>query len=117
MRKGEVMSEIVFAIPVLPGKEELDRQTLDEMAESRRDEYEAALKEAGITRQAIWHQETPDATLAVVYIEADNPDGAQRFTSSGAPISRWFVEQMQEVHGVDVSQAGPPVSKVHDFQV
>ncbi len=111
------MVEIVFAVPVVSGKEELDRKTLDEMADSRRDEYEAALKEAGITRQAVWHQETPDGTLAIVYIEADSPDAVQRFTSSEAPLSRWFVEQMQEVHGVDVSQPGPPVSKVHDFEV
>jgi hypothetical protein len=41
------VAEIVFAVPVLPGKEELDRQTMDEMAESRRDEYEAAVREAG----------------------------------------------------------------------
>jgi hypothetical protein len=110
------MVEVVFAIPVLPGKEELDRQTMDEMAESRRDEYERALKEAGITRQAVWHQETPDGTLALVYIEAENPDAAQGFTSSEAPISRWFVERMQEVHGVDVSQPPPPVNKVHDVR-
>jgi hypothetical protein len=112
------MPEIVFAIPVLPGKEELDRQTLDEMEGSRREEYEAALKEAGITRQAIWHEQTPDGTLALVYIEADDPDAAMRFTSSDAPISQFFVEQMREVHGIDVSQQPPPpVTKVHDFRV
>jgi Family of unknown function (DUF6176) len=111
------MAEIVFAVPVLPGKEELDRETLDEMVGSRRDEYEAALKEAGIGRQAIWHQETPDGTLAMVYIEADNPDAAQRFTSSDAEISKWFVERMKEVHGIDVSQPPPPVNKVHDCRV
>jgi hypothetical protein len=115
--KGEAMAEIVFAIPVLPGKEELDQQTLDEMSGPRRDEYEAALKDAGITRQAIWHQQTPNGTLALVYIEADDPDRAQRFASSDAAISRWFVERMQEVHGVDVSQSFPPVNQVHDFRV
>ena len=111
------MVEIVFAVPVVPGKEELDRQSLDEMAESRRDEYEAALREAGITRQAVWHQETPDGTLALVYIQADNPDAAQRFNRSDTDISRWFVEKMKEVHGIDVSQPPPPVNKVHDVQI
>ncbi len=112
------MAEIVFAVPVVPGKEELDRQVMDEMAGPRREEYEAALKEAGITRQAVWHQQTPDGTLALVYIEADDPDAARRFTAADAPISRFFVEQMQEVHGVDISQQPPPpVEKVHDFQV
>ena len=111
------MAEIVFAVPVLPGKEELDRQTMEEMAEGRRDEYEAALREAGITRQVVWHQQTPDGTLALVYIEAESPEGAQRFTASDAVISRWFVERMQEVHGIDVSQPPPPVTKVHDVRV
>jgi hypothetical protein len=111
------LAEIVFAVPVLSGKEQLDRETMDEMPGSRRDEYEAALKEAAIRRQAVWHQETPDGTLAVVYIEADNPDAGQRFTSSDAAISRWFVERMKEVHGIDVSQPPPPVNKVHDVQV
>lgn len=111
------MAEIVFAVPVLPGKEELDRRTMDEMAESRRDEHKAALREAGIRRQAVWHQETPDGTLAIAYIEADNPDAAHRFTSSDAAISRWFVEKMKEVHGIDVSQPPPPVNKVHDVSI
>jgi hypothetical protein len=112
------MAEIVFAIPVEPGKEQLDRETLDEMAGPRRDEYEAALKEAGIIRQAIWHEETPNGTLALVYIEADDDDAAMRFTGSDSDISRFFVERMQEVHGIDISQTPPPpVQKVHDHRV
>jgi hypothetical protein len=112
------MTEIVFAIPIVHGKEDLDRQTRDEMAGARRDEYEAALKDAGITRQAVWHQQTPDGgTLAIVYIEATDSDAHQRFTSSDADISRWFVQQMQEVHGRDVSLPPLPVELVHDFRV
>jgi hypothetical protein len=112
------MTEIVFAIPVVHGKEDVDRQTRDEMAGARRDEYEAALKDAGITRQAVWHQQTPDGgTLAIVYIEATDPDAHQRFVSSDADISRWFVERMQEAHGRDVSQPPLPVELVHDFRV
>jgi hypothetical protein len=112
------MAEVVFAIPILRGKEDLDRQTRDEMAGARRDEYEAALKDAGITRQAVWHQEMPDGgTLAIIYIEATDPDAHQRFVSSGGDINRWFVQQMQEVHGRDVSQPPLPVDLVHDFRV
>jgi hypothetical protein len=110
------MPEIVFAIPVVPGKEELDRQTLAEMTGARQIEYEASLKAAGITRQAVWHQQTPDGTLALVYVVADDADAAQRFSSSDAPLNRWFREQMKEVHGVDISQPLPPVRKVHDSQ-
>src|SRR3954454_15067727 len=112
------MTEIVFAIPIVHGKDDVDRQTRDEMAGARRDEYVAALKDAGITRQAVWHQQTPGGgTLAIVYIEATDPDAHQRFVSSDADISRWFVEQMKEVHGRDVSQPPLPVELVHDFRV
>lgn len=111
------MPEIVFAIPVVPGKEELDRQTLDEMLGSRREEYQAALREAGITRQAIWHQETPDGTLAVVYVEADAPDSVSRFSSSDAAFNTWFRDAMMEVHAVNISEPMPPVELVHDMTV
>ena len=112
------MTEIVFAIPIMRGKEELDRETREEMAGPRRDEYKAALKEAGITRQAVWHQQMPDGgTLAIVYVEGTDADAHQRFVTSDADISRWFVERMQEVHGRDVSQPPLPVELILDFHV
>jgi hypothetical protein len=112
------MTEIVFAIPIVRGKEDLDRQTRDELASARRDEYEEALKDAGITRQAVWHQQMPDGGfLDIVYIEATDPDAHQRFVSSDAEISRWFVERTQEIHGRDVSQPPLPVEQILDFRV
>jgi len=112
------MTEIVFAIPIMHGKEEVDRQTREEMAGARRDEYAAALKDAGITRQAVWHQQMPDGgTLAIVYIEGTDPDAHQRFVSSDAEISRWFVPRMEEVYGRDFTQPALPVELHHDFRV
>jgi hypothetical protein len=112
------VTEIVFAIPVMRGKEDFDRQMRDEMTGARREEYEAALKEAGITRQAVWHQQTPDGgTLAIVYVEASDADAHRRFISSDTDISRWFVEEMQGIHGRDVSQPPLPVELVIDFRI
>ena len=112
------MTEIVYAIPIVHGKEDFYRQTADELAGARRDEYEAALKDAGITRQAVWHQQTPGGrTLAIVYIEATDPDAPRRFTSSDAEISRWFVQRLQEVYGRDFTQPALPVELDHDFRV
>jgi hypothetical protein len=109
------MAEIVFATPIVRGKEEVDRET--RATGARRDEYEAALKEAGITRQAVWHQQMPNGgILAIVYIEATDPDAHQRFVSSDSDISRWFVQRMQEVHGRDVSVPPLPVEKISDFR-
>ena len=69
------MTEIVFAIPIVRGKENLHRQTREELAGARRDEYAAALKDAGITRIAVWHQQIPDGgTLGIIYVEGSDPD-------------------------------------------
>lgn len=112
------MTEVVFAIPVVPGKETEDREALDELAEGRREEYEAALREAGVTRQAVWHQQTPDGVLAIVLFETDSPEGPQRFVTSEGEVNQWFVDRMKVVHGVDISQEPPPpVEKVHDVRV
>jgi hypothetical protein len=112
------MTEIVFALPVVRGKEDFDREARDEMTGAHRDQYEAALKDAGITRQAVWHQRTPDGgALAIIYIEASDPDAHQRFVEADTDVSRWFVEQMQGIHGRDVSQPPLPVEKVLDFRV
>jgi hypothetical protein len=112
-KEGDV-PDFAFALPVLPGREELDHQTLEEMDGVRRDEYEAALRDAGIRRHAVWHQETPDGTMAIVYMQADDEAGIATFGSSDAPFNRWFRDKMKEVHGIDISQPGAPVRKVHD---
>jgi hypothetical protein len=112
------MAEILFVTPVVRGKEDVDRQTRQEMAGARRDEVEAALKEAGVMRLAVWHQQMPDGgTLAIVYVEAADQDAHQRWVSSDADISQWFREQMQEVHGRDVSRPPLPVEQLLDFRV
>jgi hypothetical protein len=112
------MSGFAFSIPVVPGKEELDRRTLDEMLGERRTDYEAALKRAGITRQSIWHQATPGGTVAVVYVEGEDPQGGvARFGSSDDEFNTWFREQMKEVHGVDIAQVELVSTHVHDVRL
>jgi hypothetical protein len=107
-----------FSIPVVPGKEELDRRTFDEMLDARRAEYEAALRQAGITRQTVWHQKTPNGIVAVVYVEGADPEaGIAQFGSSDEPLNTWFREQMKEVHGLDISQTELRATKVHDMQL
>jgi hypothetical protein len=109
------MAQIAFAVPVMPGQEDLDRQTLEEMAGPRREEHEAAMREAGMRQHAVWHQETPEGTIAVVTVEADDPEAAiVQFGSSDEPFNRWFRDQMEQVHGIDISQSSPQVQKVLD---
>jgi hypothetical protein len=45
------------------------------------------------------------------------PAGILRFGSSNEPLNTWFREQMQEIHGVDISQVELRATKVHDIQL
>ena len=111
------MPGFAFAMQVVSGKEEFDRKTLEEIAGPRLAEHEAAMREAGISRHAAWHQQTPGGTLAVVYMEARDEAAIGQFTASNAPFNAWFRDAMKEVHGVDISQPMPPVTKVMDVQL
>ena len=106
------MPAIGFAVPILPGKEEQDRNGLAEIAGPRREEWEAASKRHGVTRHAVWHQQTPDGTLAIVLLEAEDIEAAmQEMASSDDPFDEWFRQQIKEVHGIDIASDPPPQSE------
>ncbi|MDH3606454.1 MAG: hypothetical protein OER12_05615 [Acidimicrobiia bacterium] len=109
------MPAISFAIPILPGKVEAHVAHGEEVMGSRRAEYAASRKSLGIRKESAWHQETPNGTLAVVYIEADDPGAAMAgMASSDEPFDVWFRESITEIFGIDLSQPMPPPVQVMD---
>ena len=48
-------------------------------------------------------------------MQADDESGVGEFAASDAPVNRWFREQMKQVHGIDIAEAGSPPKKVHDI--
>jgi len=102
------MPAFAFAAPILPGKEQLDAETMQRLASN--DEYAEARRAAGVTREAIWHQKLPDGTtLAIVLLEADDPQAAfGHIATSDAEFDRSFRAMVQEVHGFDLATAPPP---------
>ena len=86
-----------------------------ELMGSRREEYQESRKRLGIRRESAWHQETPDGTVAVVYIEADDPGAAMAgIGSSEEPFDRWFRERMSDIHGLDLTQPPAPLVQTLD---
>lgn len=109
------MSAVAFAIPILPGKEETDREMFEELQGPRRDEYEAARRRHGFTREAVWHQQGRDGIVAVVYLEAEDIGAAmEQVALSEEPFDQWFRERIQEVHGVNLADPQPPPQQVLD---
>ncbi len=81
---------------------------MEECGGPRREEYLRSRQRVGVSREVVWHQTTPQGTVAIVYLEVDDP---QRFFevvgSSDDPFDRWFREKGQEIHGIDMSQPLP----------
>ena len=68
------MATIVFALPILPGKEAVDREMLERLNAPgpEKDAYVSARRAQGITREQVWHQVTPNGTLAIIVLEGED---------------------------------------------
>jgi hypothetical protein len=104
---------VAFCVPIIPGKEETDRKSFEDAAGPRREELNASRRRAGITREMVWHQQTPDGTVAVVYLEADDIAASmQALATSADPFDQWFRDVIKDVHGIDLAEGGPPTPEL-----
>jgi hypothetical protein len=112
------MPTIAFAAPLLPGKTDADREALASCASgSRQSEHRESRQRAGITREAVWIQSTPDGDVAVVVIEADDiPTAMGTMASSAEPFDQWFRDHIMDVHGMDITEESAPPEQVLDFR-
>ena len=110
--------EIAFAMPLLPGTTDTDRDAmLACWRGERREAHAESRQRLGITRESVWIQPTPAGDVAVVHLEARDLDGALRgMGTSQEPFDRWFREHVAAVHGVDVAEPLPPLEQVLDFR-
>jgi hypothetical protein len=96
---------------LLPGKEDTDREMFERLnAEGQaRDADVSARRTQGLTREAVWHQRTPDGTLAIVVVEGHDVESAFRaIATSDEPFDRQFREFVEDVHGVDLASDPAP---------
>lgn len=97
------MPGIVLTFPIVAGKVEAWRRFCQEMSGSRRLMYEASRRGLGITREQLALVETAFGSAAVTTLEADDVGLAlSQIISSELPFDRWYREQMQELHGVNL---------------
>lgn len=93
------MAVYCFTQPIQPGKRDDARAIFEEIRTSRREEYEASRKRLGIREERVWFQSLPNAEMAVVYWEGDDPRGTlERFASSNDPFDEWLKERGREVY-------------------
>jgi hypothetical protein len=98
-KEAKSMAVYCFTQPIQPGKRDEARAIFEEIRTSRREEYEASRKRLGIREERVWFQSLPDAEMAVVYWEGDDPRAAlQAFASSDDPFDEWLKERGREVY-------------------
>lgn len=99
------MRAITFALPILPGKQEAWRRSLQEMLDVYRSDYEAFRQRLSMTRVLTWLTEMPGGNMVIVHIEADEPETIlPKLAASDLPFARWLRQHVLELHGLDVTQ-------------
>jgi hypothetical protein len=112
------MQTIGFVAPLLPGKTEADRAAMISCWKGeRRQAYETARRNLGITREAVFIQSTPGGDVAVVYMEAEDIESALKgMATSDDTFDRWFRDHVRDVHGINVEDGFPPPEQVMDYR-
>ena len=96
---------ICFALPLLPGTTDTDRDALLSCWHGERAAaHRASRARHGITREATWIQATPTGDLAIVLLESDDLAASlYGVATSDEPFDAWFRAHASEVHGVDLA--------------
>jgi hypothetical protein len=99
------MSGITLTFPIVAGKVESWRRFCQEMSGSRRLAYEASRYRLGITRERLALVVTAFGSAAVTTLEAlDMGRALNQIIASELPFDRWYREQVQELHGVNLAR-------------
>lgn len=99
------MKSVAYVLPILPGKADAWRRVAGEALGPRLRQHEDSRLPNGASREMAWIQPTPDGEVLTMFLEGDDPVGAQRkLMESKGPHDVWFKKQVQDVTGVDLNR-------------
>ena len=101
------MSNAVLCFPVVPGKTEQDIRRIADRFKDDPEGYRQSRAKGGVSLERAFWQHTPMGDFVVAYVESDMEitDGLAAIASDTSEMGRFFVENVKEVHGVDIAQA------------
>ncbi len=109
------MANYCFAVPILPGTESLIQKWIREGVVNNK-EHDKALRAAGISREQVWVQQSPQGALAIASFEVK--DAGSAFKAIATSTDPWMVsfrEFLKAAHGVDMSKPVPLNEQVADW--
>jgi hypothetical protein len=94
---------LLLAWDVPPDQEEPWRRFLQELSESRYEEYAQSRRRLGVTAESVWLAPKPSGGgVAIVYLEAEDPEWALReLAASDAPFDSSYGAEMHRFFGLD----------------
>lgn len=96
-----------MAIPVLQGQEQEWQNFAHDLKDTYYEEFQASRRKLGV-RERAFLQQTPMGEMVIVTIEGEDPEKAfQDFAKGNDAFTKWFLENVKKLHGVDLS-APPP---------
>jgi hypothetical protein len=101
------MAMLAMAFPILPGKTDLWKRFAAELTGPRFQDFKASGKKLGV-HEHTFLQKTPNGDMVVVTLEGADPGGAlKRFGEGADDFTRWFIKEVKELHGVDLTKPLP----------
>lgn len=99
------MDRVVLLVPIMPDKVEAWRRLCQEVAGTRREQYEASRERLGIRHERVRLLRLLHTDVAVHSFEAADPERALAdLVCSTAPFDLWFKRQVLDVHGLDLNE-------------
>jgi hypothetical protein len=105
------MAAVAFALPILPGQEDLVRSMGEAVSGSGglREEYEESRKRLGIREEKVWVQRTPIGASIIVYWETEDPQRTLReIAASQDEVDKRFRQVIENAApSLDLSKENP----------
>src|SRR5687767_11171524 len=95
---------MAIAIPISTGKTEQWKKFTSDLKTKYSTSYNESRKKLGV-RERTFFQSTPMGDMVIVTLEGENPGEAfMKFGQSTDEFTKWFVSQVKDIHGIDLSQ-------------
>jgi hypothetical protein len=109
------MPLMAATFPILPGKTPEWRKFIDELNGPRRAEFVESRRRVGV-QERTFLQSTPMGDLVIVTLEGEDPQRSfGQMAQATDAFTRWFLDRVKELHGVDLrTPTAPPSQPVID---
>src|ERR1700712_3251885 len=99
------MANLVYALPILPGKLEKWRRFCQELLGIYYDAFQASRERLGIVQESTWYQSLPTGDLVIMYLEGlGREELFSALANSEHVFDRWLWEQLVDIHGKGLNQ-------------